>query len=65
MTNADLVYISTLLEASVLQGRVLELGGGYGGGTCRDLIIGQGHDYRATDIVEGAGVDCVANFEPR
>lgn len=63
MTKEDQDFVSSLCETSVLRGRVLELGGGYGGETCRELMLGRGHDYRATDMVEGPGVDYVANFE--
>jgi SAM-dependent methyltransferase len=42
---------------------VLELGGGYGGETCRELILKAGLQYFATDLQPAPGVDFVADFE--
>lgn len=63
MTHDDFQYISKLLSSNELSGSILELGGGYGGNTCRQLIVEHGLDYHATDLHASQGVDFVANFE--
>jgi SAM-dependent methyltransferase len=63
MTGDDLVYISEISEASFFRGPVLELGGGYGGLTCRQIVESKGLSYHATDLTAAPGVDFVANFE--
>lgn len=63
MTSADLIYIKRLVDERVINGPVLELGAGYGGETCKQLIAGEGLSYHTTDIVPSVGVDYVANFE--
>jgi len=63
MTSQDLIYIKRLIEDRVITGPVLELGAGYGGETCKQLIANEGLVYYATDIVPSAGVDYVADFE--
>lgn len=64
MTLEDLIHIKRLLETgAVIQGTVLELGAGYGGSTCQQLIEGAGLPYVTTDIHSGGGVDYVADFE--
>lgn len=63
MTSLDLVYIKRLIQDKVITGPVLELGAGYGGETCKQLIAQEGLAYYATDIVPSAGVDFVADFE--
>jgi hypothetical protein len=63
MTGADLAYIEGLLAQGLIDSPVLELGGGYGGETCRAAIERWGKKYFATDLFPGHGVDLVANFE--
>ena len=63
MTNDDQKYISSISSASFFRGPVLELGGGYGGDTCREIVESKGLIYQATDMMMGPGVDFVANFE--
>lgn len=63
MVEGDRKYISDLLRLGVLRGPVLELGAGYGGQTCREIIAAAGLKYFATDLTPSAGVDFVADFE--
>jgi len=63
MTNNDMNYIQALISKNILRGPVLELGGGYGGDTSRELITAAGMEYVATDIALSTGVDVSANFE--
>ena len=63
MTSADLLYIKRLIQERIITGPVLELGAGYGGVTCKELVDAEGLTYHATDIVPCRGVDYVANFE--
>jgi hypothetical protein len=63
MVPADLEYIRRLLAHGELSGPVLELGGGYGGDTCRGVVMGAGLEYVASDMHPANGVDIVLNFE--
>jgi SAM-dependent methyltransferase len=63
MTNNDLDYIKSLIQRGFIFDKVLELGGGYGGATCREAIMDSGRTYSATDIHAAPGVDFVADFE--
>lgn len=63
MTSNDLEFIHSLLDKGLIGTPVLELGGGYGGGTCKSAIEGSGRKYFATDLHAALGVDVVANFE--
>ena len=63
MTGNDLEYVRNLLSKGLIEGPVLELGGGYGGITCREIVESSGLTYQSTDIVAGSGVDFVADFE--
>ena len=63
MTDNDLEYVKRLMDYKIIAGPILELGTGYGGSTCKDIIVGAGIEYFATDIVPSAGVDFVADFE--
>lgn len=63
MVPADLDFIRRLLSARELKGPVLELGGGYGGDTCREAIRCAGLEYVASDMHAAPGVDIVLNFE--
>lgn len=65
MIPPDTEYMQRLVRAQVLRAPVLELGTGYGGSTCRELITSAGLTYYGTDIADGEGVDFVANFENR
>lgn len=62
LTESDAGYIETLIKDGVLSGPVLELGAGYGGATCRELIANSGLEYYATDMVASEGVAYVADF---
>ncbi|MFM6077879.1 MAG: hypothetical protein ACKPCI_05050, partial [Dolichospermum sp.] len=63
MIQNDLLFIEKLLQNRMITSPVLELGAGYGGETCRDLIIENKVQYFGTDMQPGVGVDFVANFE--
>jgi SAM-dependent methyltransferase len=63
MVGADLEFVEALLRKKVIAGPVLELGTGYGGATCRELVGASGLQYFGTDLEPGAGVDFAANFE--
>src|SRR5215472_10777452 len=63
MTDNDRLYIQRLLGKKLIKGPVLELGGGYGGETCKQLIIASELEYYTTDVLLSSGVDYVANFE--
>jgi SAM-dependent methyltransferase len=63
LVDPDLEYVQRLIRARVVSGPVLELGTGYGGATCRDLVKSNGLSYYGTDMAAGEGVDFVANFE--
>lgn len=63
MTWQDLAYVRKILGERSFVDPVLELGGGYGGNTCREIVLASGHRYFATDLHNAPGVDFVANFE--
>ena len=63
MTGEDLMFVKKLLEKNVLDGPILELGAGYGGPTCRELVQSFGHQYFGTDLMPDENVDFVGNFE--
>jgi SAM-dependent methyltransferase len=63
MVPADLDFIRRLLASHELTGPVLELGGGYGGDTCREAVQRAGLEYVASDMHSAPGVDIVLNFE--
>ena len=63
MVGPDLEFVERLVRSNVIRGPVLELGTGYGGATCRDLIKANGLAYFGTDLEPGDGVDFAANFE--
>ncbi|MFM6079050.1 MAG: methyltransferase domain-containing protein [Dolichospermum sp.] len=63
MIQNDLSFIEKLLQNKIITSPCLELGTGYGGETCRDLIIENKVQYFGTDMQPGVGVDFVANFE--
>jgi len=63
MVGADLQYVRELMNKSSITGPVLELGTGYGGSTCKDLIQSAGMHYYGTDLFEASTVDFVADFE--
>ena len=63
MTTNDIRWIQRLLANRMLDGPVLELGVGYGGGTCREIISSAGLRYFGTDLEKTPAVDFVADFE--
>lgn len=63
MTGPDLQFVEELLERGLVLDPVLELGAGYGGPTCRELVERSGRRYVATDVAPGPGIDVVADFE--
>lgn len=62
MTENDQIYIEKLLSKKNFSGTFLELGAGYGGETCRDMIECRDFKYYATDMFDSKGVDFVADF---
>ena len=63
MTGDDLKYVSAISTAPFFRGPVLELGGGYGGVTSREVVLSRALSYKATDLTAAPGVDLVADFE--
>jgi len=63
MIQNDLIFVEKLLKNGIITSPLLELGSGYGGETCRDLILENKVQYFGTDMQSGVGVDFVANFE--
>lgn len=63
MTENDLEYVKRLIDYKIIAGPVLELGTGYGGRTCKDVIVEAGIDYFSSDIAPSVGIDFVADFE--
>ena len=63
MTIDDLNWIRKLLAEKKLEEPALELGVGYGGATCRELIESAGLRYFGTDLEKTPAVDFVADFE--
>ncbi|OGP87972.1 MAG: hypothetical protein A2156_01715 [Deltaproteobacteria bacterium RBG_16_48_10] len=63
MTENDLEYVKRLIDCGIITGPVLELGAGYRGATCRDVIRQAGIEYFASDITPTAGINFVADFE--
>jgi SAM-dependent methyltransferase len=63
MTSDDTKWVQRMLVEKQLDGPVLELGVGYGGETCRELIEAAGLRYFGTDVEKTPAVDFVADFE--
>jgi SAM-dependent methyltransferase len=63
MTNDDTKWIQRLLSENILESPVLELGVGYGGNTCREIIEAAGLRYFGTDLEKTPAVDFVADFD--
>ena len=63
MVIHDLNYVEELLKAGLIQGPVLEMGTGYEGETCRQLIEKANLKYVGTDMMAGPHVDVIADFE--
>jgi hypothetical protein len=64
MTENDLIFIGQCIRDGLIDGPVLELGGGYGGTTCRELINSSGLPYFCTDMAGASRyIDYNANFE--
>jgi len=63
MTIDDTQWMQRVLEESALEGPVLELGVGYGGNTCRELIESAKLRCFGTDLNKTQAVDFVADFE--
>lgn len=63
MTDPDIEYVRSCLHAGAVRSPCLEMGAGYGGGTCRELLSATGISYFATDVTKSAVVDYVIDFE--
>lgn len=63
MTLNDLVFVQKLIANRLLLPPVLELGAGYGGSTCREIVQAAELEYKTTDLHAGPGVDFIADFE--
>ena len=63
MTSNDMEYLKLLLDKNIIQEPVLELGTGYGGVTCREMIQQAKLQYFGTDIEKNELVDFTADFE--
>ena len=62
MVGNDLIFVQQCIDGGLVKGPVLELGCGYGGETCRELIKSIGLEYFCTDMA-GEDIDYRANFE--
>jgi SAM-dependent methyltransferase len=63
MTSSDILYINKLIAKGLISGKCLELGVGYGGSICKDILVRSGCHYYGSDMVEGEHVDFLINFE--
>jgi hypothetical protein len=63
MIPADKIYIENLLKKGLIKSPCLELGTGYGGDICKEMLTLAGIEYYGTDMVDGANVDFIANME--
>ncbi len=63
MTGPDLTHVRSLLASGRILDPVLELGAGYGGTTCREVVEESHRRYSATDTHLAGGLDFVADFE--
>lgn len=63
MTEADMDYVLRIVAAGAVAGPVLELGAGYGGQTCRQIVESARLAYATTDLAPGDGVDVAADFD--
>lgn len=64
MTDPDAEYVAKLVEAGIIGSPCLEMGTGYGGATCKDIVARIPNvQYFGTDLESGAGVDVAADFE--
>jgi SAM-dependent methyltransferase len=63
MTPADRIYIEKLLAKGLIKSPCLELGTGYGGDICKEMIKAAGIEYYGTDMFKSEHVDYVANFD--
>ena len=48
MTGPDVQFVEELLGSGLVLDPVLELGAGYGGSTCRELVTRSGRAYTCT-----------------
>ncbi|HBA85758.1 MAG TPA: hypothetical protein DCZ95_16875 [Verrucomicrobia bacterium] len=62
MVQNDLTYIQQLVAQNVVKGPVLELGAGYGGMDCREVIRAAGFRYYSTDMHASRDVDFTADL---
>lgn len=63
MTENDINYIKQLINKKKIEGPVLELGAGYGGNTCSNIIKENNLAYFTSDMEASQYVDYVADFE--
>lgn len=63
MTPADEMYIKKLLAKGLIKSPCLELGTGYEGQICKEMLTAAGIEYYGTDMIEGKNVDFVANLD--
>jgi SAM-dependent methyltransferase len=63
MVEDDVKYTERLLSLGLIQSPCLELGAGYDGPTCREVIQNSDLIYYGTDMIPGEHVDFVVNFE--
>ncbi len=65
MTDCDFAFVSRVLNAGLITGKVLELGTGYDGPICKPLILGAGLEYIGSDSFASRNVDVIADIESR
>jgi SAM-dependent methyltransferase len=63
MTEEDIAHIRGLLADGEIPSPILELGAGYGGKTCKELVESTGLEYYGTDLTPAKEVNFIADFE--
>jgi len=63
MTSLDSLFVKALLKINLLEEPCLELGTGYGGETCKEMILANKLSYFGTDMFASDNVDFVIDFE--
>ncbi len=63
MTELDINFLKKALSLNTVQSPCLEVGAAIKGWNVKDIILRNGFEYFATDIVPGPSIDFVTDFE--